>query len=167
MRASLSSKGSLGAEPVLSAAAAVVYCLFALQRSQFPPLQVLWLRSRAGKCGESIDIVFVFQTETDSRWMQSNQPSIAGTGSSELEKRVQQGVQKRKNRCHCLLTPARKPRTESGGCDLLKGQGPHRMDAGYFWMLPCEIKSSNEKYCPLSFIRQRQAASAYTTCWIF
>ena len=143
--------------PVLSAAAAVCILFvallnlsstFASAMAEVPVLgnvaKVLTFRS--------------YSIETDSEWITVNQPSIAGTGNTELEKRVNREIQEK---IDAIVADARQEAKQNREEAIAQGQDPTE------WMpvildITYEIKSSNEKILSFVIHKTETAASAYT-----
>lgn len=99
-----------------------------------------------------------YAIETDSEWITVNQPSIAGTGNTELEKRVNNEIQEK---IDAIVASARQEAKQNREEAIAQGQDPAEimpvmLDITY------EIKSSNEKTLSFVIYKTETAASAYT-----
>ena len=99
-----------------------------------------------------------YAIETDSEWITVNQPSIAETGNTELEKRVNNEIQEK---IDAIVAEARQEAKQNREDAIARGQDPAQLmpvilDIRY------EIKSSSEKALSFVIYKTETAASAYT-----
>lgn len=99
-----------------------------------------------------------YAIETDSEWITVNQPSIAGTGNTELEKRVNNEIQEK---IDATVAQARQEAKQLREAAIAQGQNPAEM-MPVMLDITYEVKSSNDKTLSFVIYKTQTAADSYT-----